>query len=74
MKIKTTKEKAIAKTITWRIIASLTTFVLAQAFGLSLEKSIYITSIEFILKLVFYYWHERAWQRVRHKVIRKKIR
>ena len=51
MKIKTAKEKAIAKTITWRMIATLTTFILAQVFGLSLEKSIYVAITEVILKL-----------------------
>lgn len=64
MKFKNPKHKAIFKTITWRIIASTTTFILAQVFGLSLEKAIYVAVTEFFLKMVFYYYHERAWDKV----------
>ncbi|MDA1382380.1 MAG: DUF2061 domain-containing protein [Bacteroidetes bacterium] len=51
----------IAKTITWRIIASLTTFILAFIFTKNLEKSLWLMGIEMVLKLLLYYYHERAW-------------
>ena len=67
MKFTNSKNKAIAKTITWRFVATATTFILAQVFGLSLEKAVYVAVTEFFLKMVLYYYHERAW----HNSIKK---
>ena len=59
------KKRHIAKTITWRIIASLTTFTLALLFFRddpnATEKATGIAIIESILKMILYYFHERAW-------------
>ena len=53
------------KTITWRFIASLTTLILAFFFFKenpeALEKATWIAVVETILKMMFYYLHERAW-------------
>ncbi|MEM6737177.1 MAG: DUF2061 domain-containing protein [Bacteroidota bacterium] len=55
------------KTITWRVIASLTTFVLALLIFKddpgAVEKATGVALIESILKMLFYYLHERAWHR-----------
>ena len=55
----------ILKAITWRVIASLTTFVLALIFfrddPLATEKATGVAIAESILKILFYYLHERAW-------------
>ncbi len=65
------KKRHLAKTITWRIVASTTTFVLAKLFGLSLDKALYVAGTEFFLKMILYYYHERAWYKfnfgVKHK-------
>lgn len=59
------KKRHIAKTITWRVIASLTTFTLALLFFRddpnATEKATGIAIIESILKMILYYFHERAW-------------
>lgn len=59
------KKRHIAKTITWRIIASLTTFVLAILFFRddpdATQKATGIAIAESILKMIFYYFHERMW-------------
>ena len=53
------------KTITWRVIASLTTFVLAYFFfkddPSAIEKATGIALVETVLKMFFYYVHERLW-------------
>lgn len=58
-------KRHIAKTITWRIIASGTTFVLAYLFfqddAAAVEKAGGIAAVESVLKMLFYYLHERAW-------------
>ncbi len=53
------------KTVTWRVIASLTTFILAFAFFQTdpeaIEKATWIALVETVLKMLFYYGHERIW-------------
>jgi uncharacterized membrane protein len=59
----------ISKTITWRVIASLTTFALAWYFFREdpnvTEKATGIAMTEAVLKMIFYYFHERAWHKVK---------
>ncbi len=65
MKQLTTRGRHIAKTITWRIIASSTTFLLALFFfkddPQATEKATGVAITEAALKMVFYYYHERIW-------------
>lgn len=78
-----TKESHIRswlKAITWRLIATSTTFTLAYlVFRESgcddvLEKSTIVASLELILKLIIYYLHERAWQMAPRGTIRQIFR
>lgn len=71
-KIKETRDrpiKSIVKTITWRIIASTTTFILAMAFFGSdpnaVEKATGVAAAEAIIKMLLYFLHERAWAQLR---------
>jgi uncharacterized membrane protein len=61
MDAKKSRIRHIAKTITWRIIASLTTFILAFIFTKDIEKSLWLMGTEMVLKLLLYYYHERVW-------------
>ena len=70
---KDTPGRSIAKAITWRIIASGTTFLITfvifrrytdQNLSEVLENSTYITAIEIVAKLIFYYLHERMWTNI----------
>ena len=69
--------RSILKAITWRIIASLTTFILAYLIFSGagcdevLEKSTIVAVLELIIKLVIYYLHERAWTLVPSGTFRK---
>ncbi|GAB5416363.1 MAG: hypothetical protein Crog4KO_10520 [Crocinitomicaceae bacterium] len=59
------KKRHIAKTITWRIIASLTTFALAYLFFQddqdAVSKASGVAIAEAAIKMVLYYFHERTW-------------
>lgn len=59
------KKRHIAKTITWRCIATLTTFLLALLFFRddteAVEKATGVAVAEFFIKMLLYYLHERAW-------------
>lgn len=62
------KMRHIAKAITWRVIASATTFILAlllfEGHEGALEKATWIALIESVLKMAFYYGHEELWYRI----------
>ena len=62
------RARHIAKALTWRVIASFTTFLLALLFfrddPQATEKATGIAITEAILKLVFYYVHERIWFKI----------
>ena len=59
----------ISKTVTWRLIASITTFFLAWYFfrddPSATEKATGVALAEAVLKMVFYYFHEKAWHKVK---------
>ncbi len=70
---KESRFKSIIKALTWRFIASGTTFLLAfLVFSSSncedvFKKSSLVAGLELVIKLVLYYFHERIWQRVKTK-------
>ena len=56
-----TKYRSLAKAITWRIIATMTTVALVYIFFRRLELAAAVGGIEVLLKLLFNFLHERAW-------------
>ncbi|MBC8266406.1 MAG: DUF2061 domain-containing protein [Flavobacteriales bacterium] len=61
IKPKVERKRHIAKTITWRIVGSIDTFIISTFFTSSIEKGFLIAILEIISKTVLYYFHERAW-------------
>ncbi len=55
--------RVFTKTLTWRFIATATTIFVAFIFTGSLVISLEIGSVEVILKTIFYYLHEKTWER-----------
>ena len=55
------RKRHLAKTITWRITATLTTILLASIISGKLEIGIAVGMWEFGIKMVLYYFHERVW-------------
>lgn len=51
----------IAKTITWRILATLTTITLAWIVSGDPWIGVTVGGWEFFIKMILYYFHERAW-------------
>ena len=58
------KKRTLVKTITWRVTASLTTFLIAWILTGNLLLGISIGSIEAIAKIFLYYYHERIWNNI----------
>ncbi|MCW3993235.1 MAG: DUF2061 domain-containing protein [Candidatus Bathyarchaeota archaeon] len=53
--------RSLLKAISWRIVATSTTMFLVFLFTGNLVLSVGVGSLELLLKLVFYYVHERIW-------------
>lgn len=60
------KKRSIVKTISWRTIATLTTAIIVYIFTGKLILAISIGSIEVITKIVLYFFHERAWNKINY--------
>ena len=58
------KKRTLLKTMTWRVTASLTTFLIAWILTGDLLIGISIGSIEAIAKIFLYYYHERIWNNI----------
>ena len=54
-------KRHLAKAITWRIVASITTAAIAWFFGLPMEAVGAVFVADLIIKFVMYYAHERVW-------------
>ena len=59
-----TRERVLAKTFVWRIIATLTGAAIAAILSGELETAGWFIVTEFPLKMGFYYVHERAWETI----------
>ena len=57
-------KRSLAKTVTWRTVASLDTFVLSYLITGRLLFAGSIASAEVVTKLLIYYFHERAWAHI----------
>ena len=57
--------RSILKTVSWRITATLTTFGLVWLFTGQIKTALAVGGIEVVLKMLFYYLHERIWGKVK---------
>ena len=56
---------SFCKTCTWRIVASLDTFLLSWLITGSVTAGASIASLEVLTKMFLYYAHERQWEKPR---------
>ena len=54
-------KRHLAKTISWRIIGTLDTMIIAWVITGSWEWGLAIGGVEIFTKMILYYLHERAW-------------
>ena len=66
--------RTMLKTLSWRIIATLTTIIITYIVTGSVDSAWKVGSAEFIAKMVIYYVHERIWQLAPRGYIRKLFR
>ncbi len=70
-KLRESHLRSFLKAFTWRIIATFTTAIIAYFVTKELTVALTIGGIEFTVKYVAYYVHERVWQLVPRGTIRK---
>jgi len=58
------RKRSLIKSITWRIIASLDTFIIAWFITGKVSWASSIASLEVLTKTFLYYFHERGWNYV----------
>ncbi len=62
---KETHLRSIVKTISWRVLATLTTISLVYIFIGDLTVAVSVGGIEVFLKMLVYFLHERAWDKIK---------
>ena len=55
------QKRHLLKTLTWRLVASTDTMVIAWFLTGSFKTGASLVSIEVVTKMILYYLHERAW-------------
>jgi uncharacterized membrane protein len=59
------RARSIAKSISWRLVGSIDTFVLGSLISHQAKIGAVIAGSEVLTKLLLYYLHERGWPHVR---------
>lgn len=57
--------RSVAKAFTWRVLATLTTAGLVYAFTGRLDITLGVGLLDVLLKIFFYYFHERLWDKIK---------
>ena len=56
--------RSVVKTISWRTVGTLDTIIIAYFITGDLAMAASIGSIEVVTKMILYYFHERAWNKI----------
>ena len=59
------KKRSAFKAATWRVTASIDTFVISLLITGKIEWATAIAGIEILTKMGLYYFHERLWNKVK---------
>ena len=62
------KKRHILKALTWRLIASVTTFLIGWIATGDIRAGLSIGVFDFSIKLVLYYVHERVWYKSKYGI------
>ncbi|SHF90519.1 Uncharacterized membrane protein [Salegentibacter echinorum] len=68
------KKRHLAKTITWRIVGTLDTMMLAWWISGNPLTGLKIGMVEVVTKMILYYLHERAWYKFDYGLQQRRIK
>ena len=63
--------RSVVKTISWRTVGTLDTIIVSYFVTGNLVMAASIGSIEVITKMILYYFHERAWNRIKFGTVKQ---
>ena len=63
-------KRHLAKALTWRVVASLTTFIIGWVVTGNLDFGMAIGAADVLIKIALYYFHERAWYHLSFGVVK----
>lgn len=58
-------QRSLAKTVSWRVVGTIATVIISYIITGTLALAFSIGIIELISKLVLYFFHERAWNKIK---------
>ena len=67
--VRESRKRSLLKAVSWRMLATATTIIIAWAVYRDIRPALAIGGIEFLAKFLVYYLHERVWQIVPHSPI-----
>lgn len=65
-----TKKRHLCKALTWRLIASFSTFIMGWLITGKLSFGLSLGIADVVVKFVLYYIHERLWYKTKFGVIK----
>ncbi|WP_106791433.1 DUF2061 domain-containing protein [Aquimarina sp. Aq78] len=57
--------RSIAKAVSWRVVGTLDTLIVSYVLTGEIALATSIASIDFITKMILYFFHERIWNRIK---------
>ena len=70
---KVENKRHLAKAVTWRLVASTVTAIIAWAFGLPTAAVGGVLVADLVIKFVMYYMHERMWYKYIRYGVKKDV-
>tara|TARA_B100000900_G_scaffold328222_1_gene288461 strand:+ start:329 stop:556 length:228 start_codon:yes stop_codon:yes gene_type:complete len=64
--VRESRKRSLLKAVSWRMLATATTIIIAWAVYRDIRPALAIGGIEFLAKFLVYYLHERVWQIIPH--------
>lgn len=58
-------KRSLAKTVSWRVIGTLDTVLISWLITGAFTLAISIGIVELITKMILYFFHERAWNKIK---------
>ncbi len=57
--------RSIAKAVSWRVVGTLDTLIVSYLLTGEIALATSIASIDFVTKMILYFFHERVWNRIK---------
>lgn len=71
-KVLESRKRHVAKTITWRLIGTIDTILLAWVISGDPLTGLKIGFAEVVTKMILYYFHERIWYKLNYGLVNRK--